>query len=431
MRYKGAVDPENKKGLGRVMDHAIDVLAYVLSDDLAHTLQGFGADQPNIRLRTKISEPSALDLSRFGPTGPDVLFVEVDLNRQDHIEALGPIVQKIVQKTPVFVSAASAPVDSVRHLYRLGITDFIPQPISKADFQGALEEIRPRIVEARRGGREREGRAIGVIRSCGGVGGTTLAIQLSGALCELRGPGGGGPRVSLIDLDLQFGNVALALDLQPESNLVEILSAPDRFDDTFLQSSMTHHRSGIDILACPRSVLPLDALTAEIAVDLISTAKHHYEFSVVDLPHAWANWTSAVLAAMDMVVMVTELTVTSITRARNLLDLFEELELTSVPMTIVANKVREGSGAAERLKGAEAALGRRIDYCVRTDPRTADEARDRGVMLREVSAKSPVLADMSLVGEGILQQLMPEAVRKPPPGKPAKLQFGFGKKRRA
>lgn len=412
------------------MDHAIDVLAYVLSDDLAHTLQGFGADHPNIRLRTKIADPTTLDFSRFGPAGPDVLFVEVDLAAQDHVEALGPIVQKIVHKTPVFVSAADAPVDSVRHLYRLGITDFIPQPISKADFIGALEEVRPKIVEVRRGGREREGRAVGIIRSCGGVGGTTLSIQLADTLCDLRGgpARGGRARVSLIDLDLQFGNVALALDLQPDSNLVEILSAPDRFDDTFLQSSMTAHDSGIDILACPKSVLPLDALTAEIAVDLISTAKHHYDFSIIDLPHAWANWTSAVLAAVDMVVLVTELTVTSITRARNLLDLFEELELTGVPMTIVANKVKEGSGAAERLKGAEAALGRRIDYCVRSDPRTADEARDRGVMLREVSAKSAILRDMSIVGEGILQQLMPEAV-PPRPKKPSK--FGLVKKLKA
>lgn len=414
------------------MDHAIDVLAYVLSDDLAHTLQGFGAEHPTVRLRTKIADPSMLDLSRFGPTGPDILFVEVDLSDQAHIESLGPIVQKIIQKTPVFVSAASAPVDSVRHLYRLGITDFIPQPISKADFLGALEDVRPRILEARRGGREREGRAIGVIRSCGGVGGTTLGIQLADRLAELRGGGSGsGAGVSLVDLDVQFGNIALALDLQPESNLVEILSAPDRFDDTFLQSSMTRHQSGIDILACPRSILPLDALTAEIAVDLISTVKHHYEFSVIDLPHAFANWTGAVLAAMDMVVLVTELTVTSITRARNLLDLFEELELSGLPMTIVANKVKEGSGAAERLKGAEAALGRRIDHCVRADPRTADEARDRGVMLREVSAKSPILADMSVVGENILQQLMPEAVRPRPRKKASKMQLGFGKKRRA
>lgn len=414
------------------MDHAIDVLAYVLSDDLAHTLQGFVADHPNIRLRTKIADPSTLDLSRFGPTGPDVLFVEVDLNRQEHIEALGPVVQKIVHKTPVFVSAASAPVDSVRHLYRLGITDFIPQPISRADFVGALEEVRPKIVEVRRGGREREGKAIGLIRSCGGVGGTTLAIQLADTLRELRGGPGSRSRVSLIDLDLQFGNIALALDLQPEANLVEILSAPDRFDDTFLQSSMTHHASGIDILACPKSILPLDALTAEIAVDLISTAKHHYEFSVLDLPHVWANWTSAALAATDMMVLVTELTVTSITRARNLLDLVEELELSSVPMTIVANRVREGSGAAERLKGAEAALGRRIDFCVRADSRTADEARDRGVMLRAVSAKSAILKDMTSLGEHVLQQLMPTATARPRSvRKPAKVQLGLMKKRRA
>ncbi len=414
------------------MDHAIDVLAYVLSDDLAHTLQGFGAEHPTIRLRTKIADPSALDLSRFGPTGPDVLFVEVDLSDQLHIEALGPIVQKIVHKTPVFVSAASAPVDSVRHLYRLGITDFIPQPISKADFLGALEDVRSKILESRRGGREREGRAVGVIRSCGGVGGTTVAIQLADTLSELRGGSSGSrSRVSLMDLDIQFGNVALALDLQPESSLVEILSAPDRFDDTFLQSSMTRHDSGLDILACPKSILPLDALTAEIAVDLISTAKHHYEFSVVDLPHAFANWTSAVLAAMDMVILVTELTVTSITRARNLLDLFEELELSGLRMLIVANKVKEGSGAAERLKGAEAALGRRIDYCVRLDARTADEARDRGVMLRQVSVKSPILADMSLLGETVVQQLMPEAMRPRQRKRQAKMQFGFGKRRRA
>lgn len=424
-----------REGVGREMDHAIDVLAYVLDEDLAHTLQGFVVERQNVRLRTKIADPTTLDFSRFGPTGPDALFVEVDLSRLDHIEVLGPIVQKIGHRTPVFVSALDAPVDSVRHLYRLGITDFIPQPIAKADFLGAIDDVRPKILERRRGGRNREGRAIAFIRSCGGVGSTTLAVHTADALAPIQLPGGGGShgaQVGLFDLDLQFGSVALALDLKPEATVVDILSAPERFDDSFLTASMTHHPAGIDVLASPRSVLPLDALTAEIAVDLISTAKNQYQFSIFDMPHAWANWTSAVLAAMDLVVLVTELTVTSITRARHLLDLMEELELSGIPTLIVANRVKDSSGAMERLKGAEAALGRRIDYCVRMDARTADEARDRGVMLREISSKSPILKDMERVVDATVQRLAPDALPSRPAKKPAsKMPFGLGSKRGA
>jgi pilus assembly protein CpaE len=120
---------------------------------------------------------------------------------------------------------------------------------------------------------------------------------------------------------------------------------------------------------------------------------------VCDLPHAWTNWTAGALRGSDRIVLVTELSVPALQRTRRILDLLSEQGLGDVPVNLVANKFETGWGTGGHRKRAEEALGRKFDFIIRSDAKTAGEARDRGVPMRQLRSRSVIVKDVyAMVG---------------------------------
>ena len=150
----------------------------------------------------------------------------------------------------------------------------------------------------------------------------------------------------------------------------------------------------VEVLAAPDSIVPLEALTTELAERIIRLARQNFDYIVVDMPQTWVQWTGHVLGASDLIVLVTEISVPSVQRCRRLFDILRQQELDQTPLFVVANQFRSGFGASSRKSEAEKALGRRIDCFVRADADTAHEARDRGVPISEVRRRSPIVRDL-------------------------------------
>ncbi|BEL08725.1 AAA family ATPase [Actinoplanes sichuanensis] len=134
-------------------------------------------------------------------------------------------------------------------------------------------------------------RVVTVFAGKGGCGRSTVAANLAVALA------GGGRRVLLIDLDLQFGDVAIMLRLSPERNITGGLSMSGRLDEPGLRSIVAGHRSGLDALLAPPSPAEGERISREFVVEVLDVARPAYDFIVVDTP---AVVTDQVLAALDM-----------------------------------------------------------------------------------------------------------------------------------
>lgn len=378
----------------RNMDQTLNITAVVRSKEYASSLSTV-LDNFHADLKLQIG-----DLAQFAPNlraghAPDILIVEIALDKPDEIELLSQIIGKLGVKTAVIATAPTADLTGIRSLMRIGVADFLPQPSSKADIFGAIESATSVL---KLGGRHsgKMGKVLSFVRSCGGAGSTTLAVQTA---LELAGRGKEKDAVTLMDFDLQFGNIGLALDIPDKGGLSLILEAPSRLDRSLLRASMIEHESGINVLTAPETIPPLTALTPEAVDRTISLARSEYDFVICDLPHAWTNWTTSALRGSDRIILVTELSVPALQRTRRVLDLMKEQGLGEIPTSILANKVETGWGAGSHRKRAEEALGRKFDFTVRSDVKNSGEARDRGVPLRQVSSRSVIIKDVHIMAE--------------------------------
>ena len=131
--------------------------------------------------------------------------------------------------------------------------------------------------------------------SAGGVGNSTLAIET--AIQLVRAKSTKGAKVALVDLDFQSSHVCDYLDIAPKFQFEEIVAAPDRLDDHLLSAFISHHPSGLDVLAASRSRFHARDLSVEALSALFDRMTQRYSTIIIDLPLSVHAWTLPLLAA--------------------------------------------------------------------------------------------------------------------------------------
>ncbi len=323
-----------------------------------------------------------------GRAAPDILLVEVGTNRPQERNELAALLHDRAVRTQVIAIGADASLEDIRLLMRLGTSDYLPLPIDAEELAEALETASGKLAEAGTG-TSTGGKVLTFLRASGGTGATTLAVETAAQIATPP-KGAARPSVCLLDFDLQFGNVALSLDITTEAGLGPVIEAGARVDDEFLRGAFSHHESGVDVLAAPAPLLPLDTMTPERASRILDFARYTYDFTVVDMPHAWTQWTQDVLAFSDLAALVTTLDVPAVARARRQMDAIAGTAVSDVPMALILNAYRGWSARARR-REAENSLGRPFDAVIGHDPETAAAARDRGVLVGQVRSRSPIV----------------------------------------
>jgi pilus assembly protein CpaE len=217
-------------------------------------------------------------------------------------------------------------------------------------------------------------------------------------------------KVCILDFDLQFGNAALYLDIDTHLNVFNIIDAPDRLDSSFLKGLMAHHESGLDLLAGPNFVVPLDAMTPDLAVRVIDTAAVEYDYVIVDIPQAWTHWSHAVLSHSDLVVLVTQLTVPALRQGRRLLDTLRQEGLEGLPKMVVVNRFERSIFNRDiRVKEAEKALGAVFDAYIDNDYKTISDALNQGLPLTQISGGNKLQKQIDALADGCVAKLKSSA----------------------
>jgi pilus assembly protein CpaE len=131
--------------------------------------------------------------------------------------------------------------------------------------------------------------------SAGGVGNSTLAIETAVHLVKDKSTKGA--KVALVDLDFQSSHVCDYLDIAPKFQFEEIVAAPDRLDDQLLSAFISHHSSGLEVLAASRSRFHARDLSVEALSALFDRMAQRYGAILIDLPLSVHSWTLPLLAA--------------------------------------------------------------------------------------------------------------------------------------
>ena len=302
-------------------------------------------------------------------------------------------------KTPLLAAAFEPPLALVRALVRAGAHDVIPLPLDVADLETSLLPIREQITRQSQSADAANGKVVSIIKSVGGIGATAVLTQVGVRAAQNEAKRG--REVCLLDFDLQFGNAAFQLGLQPSLSFADLLKAGARLDGELLRAITTAHSSGLHVLAAPPKMLPLDTVSSEQLIEIIEIAKREFGTVLVDLPSNWTNWSLSLLAQSDLVLLLTELSVTGLQRARRQLELIQEQDLHTLDLRLVANRFEKGLLKVVRPADVEKALGRSIAYTIANDPTVMRVATERGVPIADIKRRSAVGKDIDTLDAGI------------------------------
>ena len=380
------------------------MLALARTNEVKNALSGLLMERNDISLETEVGSLRSIGAGFTERLNrANMLLVDLDIEDPSELAPLRQIIEERRGNLSVIATSGAITAQGVRELVRQGIDDFVPQPLDQQSLLDAID-VAKRKVRQNRGGGPSGGQVITVGRAKGGVGATTLAVNLALSLVEPIGKEEP-KRVCLLDLDLQFGDVALYLDLEPRSDLVEIVQKPTRLDTSLLLGAMTEHGSGLEVLQAPVEPVPLEALRTETVGRIIDLAQQEFDYVVIDLPLALASWYEMVLDMTDKLYLVTQLNVPAIRQTRRLIDILKDEGLYSLPVSIVLNRYVKRFNEHTHIRQCSKALDNTINHYLAEDERTVLEAVNRGVALSEVRSRSKICRAIRSMAQACRREL--------------------------
>lgn len=305
-------------------------------------------------------------------------------------------------QVPLIAAAYDPPLALVRSLLRAGAHDVLPLPLEIGDLEASLSPVRDELTRRPSQAPVRTAKLVSVIKSSGGVGATALLSQLAVRFAANEASQGRGACV--IDLDLQFGDLAFQLGVKPKLSLADVIEAGARLDPSLIRTIATEHSSGLKVIAAPPDMIPLESLTSEQVFEIIEVAESAFGTVFVDLPANWTNWSLSLLARSDLVLLVTELSVVGLHRARRQLDLIEAQDL-KLDVRIVVNRHEKGLFKTIKPADVRNTIGRDIDYTIANDWTVMRAAVDRGVPIAQIKRRSALGKDIDSLDSGIAAAL--------------------------
>ncbi len=210
---------------------------------------------------------------------PNLIVIEID-RATSEITTLSRDLQAVVPDAAI--AAAFLP-DRLEHgqsegatvieLLRAHVRDFLRRPLAATELRGVIE----RLFTRRSSGAAAHGRVAAFLSNKGGIGKSTLAVNVACGLA-LRHP----DEVLLIDTSLQIGTCAMMLDLKPTTSIVDAVRERDRLDKTLLRHLTLRHGSGLRLLAAPADALEASEVNDEAVARIVNMARRSFEYVIVD-----------------------------------------------------------------------------------------------------------------------------------------------------
>lgn len=327
--------------------------------------------------------------------------VQVDPDTPSSVKRFQKLAQVI--ETPLIAAAYDPPLALVRSLIRSGAHDVVPLPLSIEDLEASLAPVADDLATRHSAKGTANAKLVSVIKSVGGVGATATLSQL--AIRFAANEAAHGREACLIDLDVQFGDVAFQLGLQPKLSLADLLEAGARLDGSLVRATTTEHQSGLKVIAAPPEMMPLEGVSSEHLTQIVDLATREFGTVFIDLPTNWTNWSLSLVARSDLVLLVTELSVAGLNRAKRQLRLLDSQDLGGLDVRVIVNRFDKSQSRTIRPADVREALGRDVAYTVANDFLLMRSAIDRGVPIGDIKRKSAVAKDLETLDAGLAAAL--------------------------
>lgn len=218
------------------------------------------------------------------------------------------------------------------------------------------------------------GQVYTVFSTKGGVGKTFVSINLAASLAKNQEK-----RVVLVDLDLDFGNAALALNLYPKFTISDIVDDIRHIDSDLIESYLVPHESGIKVLPANLQQQMNEFINADHIRIIIEALRESFDYVIIDMPARFFETIMPALALADHLLVITTPEISSVRNIKSLLVTLKELNFPQSKIRIILNK--EDSKGDIKQKDVEATLNKKVDAAIGFDYRRVLSSLNRGVPL--------------------------------------------------
>ncbi len=364
--------------IGRSTSSAVETRVVVVTADAAF--------EELVRATFSASAHIGLDVIRGTLSGRGDIDVSgatvivADLAEDDsELQALERFMTRTGNWPPVVAVTRSFEGSVARRLMQMRVADFLVKPVPPVELVRTCARVakNPATTETT------EAQIFTFLPAVGGAGVTTLAVQT--AMLLLNAGGRGKTTTCLVDLDFQHGACADYLDIEPRLNLGEIEPRPERLDRQLLEVMLSHHPSGLAVVAAPNRPAEMRSFDPDVVTRLLDLVSSHFDYVVFDMPRTWFSWTDSVLLGSNKLFIVSETTVPGLRQAKQLVEAIRErLGDGPKPQVIINRFVQKLFSPGLRRSDIEQAIGDAFLACVPNDYALVREAIDRGVPLEEV-----------------------------------------------
>ena len=336
---------------------------------------------------------------------PDVVLMDINMPGMDGITATEQLASEVPTAAVVMMSVQGE-ADYLRRSMLAGAREFLVKPFSSDELTASIRQVYgrerekmsrmvvPAAAAAAASSADEPASVVAVFSPKGGVGRTTIAVNLAVAAASL------GRKVALVDASFQFGDVGVLLNLNPRNKSIgDLANELQTGEAESLDTFMITHSSGVRVLLAPPSPEQAELIGPMAVKKVLQRLRQDHELIVVDCPSSFNEPTLAVLDESDMILTVLSLEITSVKNMRLFLEVSEQLGYANEKIRLVLNRADSTLGI--RVADVEHSIGRKVDHTIVSDGRSVVYALNRGVPFFLSNREAQVSQDLLRLAQAV------------------------------
>ena len=368
----------------------ISIHVFHENSDLAATVERASSDRRLSKAHVSVDEGGVAGAVEFykNATTPNLLAVETSSQGEAALAELESLAEICDENTKVLVIGQANDVQLYRELIRRGVSEYLVGPIEPVQL---IETISGLYVDPNA---PPIGRVITFISARGGAGASTLAHNIGWYVAEKLNVD-----TAILDLDLPYGTAGLDFNQDPGQGIADALSAPERLDDVLLERLLIKCGEHLSLFTAPAMIDQVYEAECKAVETVIDQVRSSTPCVVVDLPHAWTDWSRQTLLGADEIVLVATPDLTSLRNAKNIVDIVSGRRPNDTPPKLIINQAGIPKRPEISIKEFSAALNIEPSFTIPFEPHLFGTAANNGQMLFEVQPKSKVSEGVRTLAE--------------------------------
>jgi pilus assembly protein CpaE len=361
------------------MSNLLHVCIYNTEPESSKPLQAQVTALNFVRLVAEVGSAEALAKTLHQAT-VNLIFFHLDPNAPAVVEVIDHVSTKYPELALIAVSHQTNP-EAILAPMRAGCDQFVCEPIDHNDLANAVARVASRRLLS-----NAKSRCICVVGSSGGAGTTSIACNLALEIGNLADRD-----CALVDLDLQFGDVALNFDCEPRYTIHDLAESGNELDRSILATTVTTLPCKVALLSRPETIEQHEAITPEVIHRVIELMALVYENVVIDVPGRFDIQTIAAMGQADLILIICQLQVPSLRNAKRF---FETLTRMGVPEERIEVVINRSDGKSGRLteRDVEETLKKPVFAIIPNDYQFVARSIDFGRPIAALDRNSPVRA---------------------------------------